>query len=563
MTSLALLKGPAYAVTPAEIAELSEDDARALFRRYRFAANDGEPCCNRCGSPAAWTYRDGELFKCKMCLRQFTLTTNTPFAYRKLPFKTILQILSEFNIAYQGRSALEIKRNLRAKVKNYKTIFVWLHKIRCAMQAAERRTMLCDEIEADGKELKGYIRPKNIRGEKDHYKFPFGAPDRTLRVTLARQRGGPARAWVAKQEHHPVPPFIAATDPQSVIFVDGGHWGQIRDHRALKRVIHDSHFHTPEACTNWAESGFRVLSGMRMIYRKIIGNYIDLYTAQLTWRLSHTGVSDDDSFAALLGTMMTPGRSPMAGYFLKKKDGGSKRRAGIIDADGNPMEWSPPTPEERRKARKDALRARGGSETPRLADARSATRWREGFEFMSGADFMDDPKQMPLSPGVYGLFLRSGERLFNLAGYFPDPQLPAWDYGVWRNSYIGEGYSLRERITAHLLGGIGESPFRQSIFAIHWVAGTDELGELKQRQASEAALNDWLRREVVIGYKVCGYHKAVEKEMLKRTAAPLNIRDRDPSPFGRLLSALRQRFRESVVLGWEPPPPTSRPRQRR
>ena len=148
---MALLQGPAHAATPTEVAELSEDEARALFRRYRFAENGGDPCCNHCGSPAAWTYRDGNLYKCKQCLRQFTLTTNTPFAYRKLPFKTILLILAQFNVAYQGRSALEIRRDLRAKVKNYKTIFVWLHKIRCAMQAFERRTILRDEIEIDGK----------------------------------------------------------------------------------------------------------------------------------------------------------------------------------------------------------------------------------------------------------------------------------------------------------------------------------------------------------------------------------------------------------------------------
>ena len=348
---MALLQGPAHAATPTEVAELSEEEARALFRRYRFAENGGEPFCNRCGCPAAWAYQDGKLFKCKQCLKQFTLTTNTPFASHKLPFKTILLIIAQFNLAYQGRSASEIKRDLRAKVKNYKTIFVWLHKIRCAMQAFERRTILRDEIEIDGKELKGYIRPKNVRGDKDHYRFPYGAPDRTLRVTLARQRGGPARAWVAKQEHHPIPPFIDAVDPNAVVFADGGHWGQIREHCALKRVIHDHHFYTPEGCTNWAESGFRVLEGMRMIYRRILGNYLDLYTAQLTWRLSHTASGPDDSFAALLETMMTPGRSPMAGYFLKKKAGGSKRRCEIINQDGAPIEWSPPSAEERRRAR--------------------------------------------------------------------------------------------------------------------------------------------------------------------------------------------------------------------
>lgn len=550
-------------MTPTEIAELSEDEARAVFRRYRFAENGGEPCCNHCGSPAAWTYRDGRLFKCKMCLKQFTLTTNTPFAYRKLPFKTILLILAQFNVAYQGRSAREIRRDLRAKVKNYKTIFVWLHKIRCAMQAWERRTTLTGEIEIDGKELKGYIRPKNVRGEKDHWRFPFGAPDRTLRVTLARQRFGPARTWIAKQEHHPIPPFIEAVDPKAVVFADGGHWGRIREHCALRRVIHEQHFYTPEACTNFAESGFRVLAGMRMIYRRIIGNYLDLYASQLSWRLSHVNSDQDAGFAALMTTMMAPGRSPMTGYFLKKKAGGSKRRCEIIDQDGNPSEWSPPDAEERRRARKAARRERGERETPRVADARSATRWSDGFEFVSADDVMNDPKRIPLGPGVYALFLRNGERLLSLAGYFPDPQLPFWNHGDWRNLYIGESYGLRGRILDHLTSGLDDSPLRESIIATHWFAASGDLGDLKNRQLTEEALTERLRRDVVIGYKECGYHKTVEHEMLKRTAAPFNIRDRAPTPFSRLLAQLRSRFRESVVSGWEPPPPKVRPRRRR
>lgn len=95
-----------------------------------------------------------------------------------------------------------------------------------------------------------------------------------------------------------------------------------------------------------------------MIYRRILGNYLDLYTAQLTWRLSHTGGGPDDSFAALLGTMMTPGRSPMAGYFLPLKvfrekgasetlsENSAKTRQSWNPGDG-PKSVPPPVPPSR------------------------------------------------------------------------------------------------------------------------------------------------------------------------------------------------------------------------
>jgi len=398
LPSLAILQGPAQAVTPSEIAELSDEEARALFRQYRFLANDGQPYCLRCGCLVAWTYKDGRLFKCKGCLKQFTLTTNTPFSYHKLSFKAILQILSQFAIAYQGRSAREILRDLR-KIKHYKTVFVWLHKVRFALKKQEQSRVLSGEVEIDGKEMGGYIRPKNARLEKtDHWKFPFRAADRKLWVTLARARTGPARSWVCREEEHAVTSFKKSLEPGTVVYSDSGNWGEIRGGFELRQVTHRQHFYTAESCTNHAESANNVLGVMERIFRHITGRYLDAYAAQLAWRMTCVPSNSDANFADLMKAMVNGGRSPMTGYFLPKSKGGTKRQCEVVNPDGSIGWWRPPTAEERRRHRERGRDAAGRPKTPLLRDARSASRWSEDFTYLPAAAFLSDPKLVPTSP---------------------------------------------------------------------------------------------------------------------------------------------------------------------
>ena len=73
------------------------------------------------------------------------------------------------------------------------------------------------------------------------------------------------------------------------------------------------------------------------------------------------------------------------------------------------------------------------------------------------------------------------------------------------------------------------------------------MGCLGLRDLSEGALNDWLIDKVVIGYKSCGYVKEVERLMLGHAPSPLNIRDRKPTAYSHMLSALRRSYLASVV----------------
>ena len=59
---------------------------------------DGPPICPHCGCAAVYTYRCRRLFKCRACHRQFSATSETSLACRKLPVWTLLMAFSLFVI---------------------------------------------------------------------------------------------------------------------------------------------------------------------------------------------------------------------------------------------------------------------------------------------------------------------------------------------------------------------------------------------------------------------------------------------------------------------------------
>src|SRR5690606_167985 len=120
-----------------QVARMTEEEARATFRAIRWATSDGEPVCPRCGCLAIYEYASRPIFKCKACGHQFSVTSGTIFASRKLPVRDYLLAIAIFVNAAKGMSALQLGRDLDVQ---YKTAYVLAHKLREAM-AAENETM--------------------------------------------------------------------------------------------------------------------------------------------------------------------------------------------------------------------------------------------------------------------------------------------------------------------------------------------------------------------------------------------------------------------------------------
>ena len=97
------------------------------FQAIRFSDNGGAAFCPRCQCTAIYTYAARRIWKCKACGHQFSVTSGTIFASRKLPIRDYLAAIAIFVNAVKGVSALQLGRDLDVQ---YKTAFVMAHKLR-------------------------------------------------------------------------------------------------------------------------------------------------------------------------------------------------------------------------------------------------------------------------------------------------------------------------------------------------------------------------------------------------------------------------------------------------
>lgn len=89
-----LLSPAAKALKPAEAKVLRADEAYERFKDVRWGWQSGKPYCPRCGHEKVYERNNRRFFKCAKCGRDFSVTTRTVFASRKLPYETILQAIA-------------------------------------------------------------------------------------------------------------------------------------------------------------------------------------------------------------------------------------------------------------------------------------------------------------------------------------------------------------------------------------------------------------------------------------------------------------------------------------
>lgn len=85
-----LLSAAARTLSLASVARMSDEEAHAKFVEIRWADNNGEAYCPRCGCTTVYTYKARKLRKCKACTHQFSVTSGTIFASRKLSVRDYL-----------------------------------------------------------------------------------------------------------------------------------------------------------------------------------------------------------------------------------------------------------------------------------------------------------------------------------------------------------------------------------------------------------------------------------------------------------------------------------------
>lgn len=130
-----LLSADARSLSLKEIYKAGEEAAYQTFRAMRWPDTDGEAVCPRCGCIETYDITTRRKFKCAACGHQFSVTSGTIFASRKVEFTDLLAAICLFVNGVKGMSALQMSRDLDVQ---YKTAFVMMHKLREALSAEMR-----------------------------------------------------------------------------------------------------------------------------------------------------------------------------------------------------------------------------------------------------------------------------------------------------------------------------------------------------------------------------------------------------------------------------------------
>jgi transposase-like protein len=296
-----LLSAKARTLSLGAIMRMTDEQAHGQFQAIRFADNGGEPFCPRCQGQSLYAYTTRQAWKCRPCQYQFTVTSGTIFASRKLPIRDYLAAIAIFVNAVKGISALQLGRDLDCQ---YKTAYVMAHKIREAIGAGQMDGALSGVVEIDGAYVGGKTKLSNLKADRPDRRL--SVPAKRQSVIVARERGGRTLVTVAATEAAGAPFIRSVVQPGTVVHADeAGGWDRLHAHYEMRRINHSQAFSRDGACTNQAESFFSRLRRAEMgQHHHISGKYLAFYAAEMAWREDNRRVANGAQHQAATGAAL-------------------------------------------------------------------------------------------------------------------------------------------------------------------------------------------------------------------------------------------------------------------
>lgn len=316
-----LLSAKARTLSLARVMRLSDADAYSVFREIRWADTEGQPVCAKCGCLEAYEYKARKIFKCRGCGSQFSVTTGTIFASRKLSLRDVLAAIAIFVNGAKGVSALQLSRDLDVQ---YKTAFVLAHKLREAMGAEMRDEQVSGTVEIDGAYFGGYSKPANYEANRVDRRLKENQTGKRKAVVVMRERNGRTLAFAFKSESASIDTVQARVKSGSTVHADEASvWDELHARFDTHRINHSVAFKDNDACTNQAESYFSRLRRAEVgTHHHIAGPYLHAYAMEMAWREDHRRVDNGEQFLAVVGAALNHSVSKnWKGYWQRANNG--------------------------------------------------------------------------------------------------------------------------------------------------------------------------------------------------------------------------------------------------
>lgn len=313
-----LLSAAARTLSLKSIFTEGEDAAYQRFCRLRWPETNGAPVCPACGCVDVYDLSSRRRFKCAACHKQFSVTSGTMFASRKLSFVDLLGAICLFVNASKGLSAVQMSRDLDVQ---HKTAFVLMHKLREAMAAETHDARLSGEVEVDGAAFGGHVRPANKRADRIDRRLLRNRSGKRRVVVVLRQRGGRTMARSFLREAQGVEFARERIVSGSGVSADEGpHWDLLDPAFEMHRINHSDAYSRDGVHTNLAESFFsrlrRMIGGQHL---RVEGRYLDAYAGHAAWLEDHREESNGRLADRLISSALaSPVSRSWKGYWQRR-----------------------------------------------------------------------------------------------------------------------------------------------------------------------------------------------------------------------------------------------------
>jgi transposase-like protein len=262
----------------------TEAKCRELLVRLRFPEG---PHCLRCKGPVVELETEKQLFYCKDCDYQFSVTSGTVFNDSHLPLAKWFLTTHLLCEAKKGMSACQVQRTVGM---SYKTAWYLCHRIRHAMTQADK-PMLDGKVELDVTYVGGMNRGKGQICKNDNKEVVVGIRKRNgdLRFFHAQDAKGGTLAQYIREN---------ISEDVEVIFTDDASANDAAM-RKTKRTNHKKINHSSgvyvmgDIHTNTVESAFSLLKrGIMGTWHRISAKHLPAYLEEMSFRFNRRKRSD-------------------------------------------------------------------------------------------------------------------------------------------------------------------------------------------------------------------------------------------------------------------------------
>lgn len=312
-----LLSSAARTLSLKAVMRMTDEEAHTAFQAIRWSDNEGKPYCPKCGCAAVYTYTARKIWKCKGCGHQFSVTSGTIFASRKMEVRDYLLAIAIFVNGAKGVSALQLSRDLDVQ---YKTAFVLAHKLREAMGADAKGLTLGGTVEIEGAYFGGHVKPENRKEDRKDRRLAINQTGKRRVVVVMREREGRTLPFVFRSEDESLPTIVSRVEAGATVHADeASSWDALHGKFAARRVNHSVAFSDEGACTNQAESFFSRLRRAEIgTHHHVSGPYLSSYASEMAWREDNRRIANGDQFQAVaIAALKHPVSRDWKGYWQR------------------------------------------------------------------------------------------------------------------------------------------------------------------------------------------------------------------------------------------------------